>query len=173
MINTYFYETSIGWIGITENGFGITHLTFSDRVPFETEIKETALLAEAAKQLREYLAGGRTFFELNLMPEGTPFQKKVWQILTTIPYGKTCTYKQVAEIMGNPKACRAVGMANNKNPLAIFIPCHRVIGAGGKLVGYGGGLDLKEKLLQIEKGNGLLHSTDGNNYGESGKTIND
>ena len=152
MTNTYFYETSIGIIGITENGEGITNLTFSDeKIPDGTEIKETALLAEAAKQLREYLSGNRTSFQLNLLPEGTDFQKKVWEVLKSIPYGKTLSYKEVAIAAGNPRACRAVGMANNRNPIAIFIPCHRVIGANGKLVGYAGGLKLKEQLLQIEK----------------------
>ena len=152
MKNTYFYETSIGKIGITENGEGITHLTFTDKkIPANSEIKETALLAEAAKQLREYLSGQRTSFELNLLPEGTDFQKKVWEVLRTIPYGNTLSYKEVAAAAGNPKACRAVGMANNRNPIAIFIPCHRVIGTNGKLVGYAGGLKIKEQLLQIEK----------------------
>ncbi len=152
MTNTYFYETSIGKIGITENGTGITQLTFSENsIPTGTEMKETPLLAEAAKQLREYLSGTRTDFRLPLIPEGTEFQKKVWNVLKTIPYGETLSYKQVAEAAGNPKACRAVGMANNRNPIAIFIPCHRVIGANGKLVGYGGGMDRKEHLLEIEK----------------------
>ncbi len=152
MTNTFIYETLIGKIGITENGTGITFLSFSDdSLPPGTNLNETALLAEAAKQLNEYLTGERTSFDLTLIPEGTEFQKKVWNILKTIPYGETWSYKQVAEAAGNPKACRAVGMANNKNPIAIFIPCHRVIGTNGKLVGYAGGLDRKEQLLQIEK----------------------
>ncbi len=156
MTNTYFYETIIGKIGITENGRGITNLTFpGNHIPDKTEIKETGLLEEASGQLMEYLAGTRTSFHLTLIPEGTPFQKKVWQVLLTIPYGGTLSYKQVAEAVGNPKACRAVGMANNKNPIAIFIPCHRVIGSSGKLVGFGGGLELKEKLLLLEKNNRL------------------
>ena len=82
--------------------------------------------------------------------EGTPFQKKVWNALQNIPYGETRTYKQIAEEIGNPKACRAVGMANNKNPMIIVVPCHRVIGANGKLVGYGGGLEMKRALLDLE-----------------------
>ncbi|MGB8452012.1 MAG: methylated-DNA--[protein]-cysteine S-methyltransferase [Anaerocolumna sp.] len=152
MINTYIYDTLIGKIGISENGAGITQLTFSEKnISTGTEQKETPLLAEAAKQLNEYLAGVRKHFDLTLIPEGTEFQKKVWQVLQTIAYGETLSYKQVAEAVGNPKACRAVGMANNKNPIAIFIPCHRVIGSSGKLVGYAGGLDLKVKLLETEK----------------------
>lgn len=173
MSNTYFYETEIGKIGITENGSGITNLTFGDGgILSGSVIKETALLAEAAKQLKEYLAGKRIAFELNLLPEGTPFQQKVWQVLRTIPYGETFTYKQTAEAAGNPKACRAVGMANNKNPLAIFIPCHRVIGSNGKLVGYGGGLNVKEKLLQLEERNRPRKDADRRNHGELGKKIN-
>ncbi len=152
MTNTFFYETIIGKIGITENGTGITRLSFSEEgIPSNTQLKETPLLAEAAKQLKDYLSGKRTAFDLPLAPSGTKFQEKVWKILLTIPYGATWSYKQVAEAAGNPKACRAVGMANNKNPIAVFIPCHRVIGANGKLVGYGGGLNLKEQLLALEK----------------------
>jgi methylated-DNA-[protein]-cysteine S-methyltransferase len=118
---------------------------------YSANLKETPLIRKAAKQLNEYLAGRRKTFELPLDPEGTPFQKAVWKTLTGIPYGESRTYKDIAETVGNPKACRAVGMANNKNPIAILIPCHRVIGAGGKLVGYAGGLDIKKKLLELEK----------------------
>ncbi len=104
MTNTYFYETSIGKIGITENGAGITRLTFlKDDLPAGTEVKETPLLAEAAKQLKEYLSGTRKHFDLTLIPEGTPFQKKVWQVLQTIAYGETFSYKQVAEAAATPK----------------------------------------------------------------------
>ena len=172
MTNTYIYNTIIGKIGITANDSGITRLTFSEAIPAGTEIKETALLTEAAKQLKEYLDGNRTVFDLTLLPEGTPFQKKVWQALTTIPYGQTFSYKQLAIAIGNPRACRAVGMANNKNPLAIFIPCHRVIGADGKLVGYAGGLDRKETLLEIERRNRQLMSEGSSIHGKSGKAIN-
>jgi len=91
-----------------------------------------------------------TDFDLPLAPRGTPFQLKVWQALTTIPYGETRSYKQIAEQIGNSKACRAVGLANNRNPISIVVPCHRVIGANGKLVGYGGGLDVKKYLLELE-----------------------
>jgi methylated-DNA-[protein]-cysteine S-methyltransferase len=148
----YSYETSIGKIVICENGTEITHLSFEgEAYPSDSQISETPLLSEAGRQLTEYLEGKRSTFELPLSPEGTEFQKKVWNVLRTIPYGETFSYKQVAVAVGNPKASRAVGMANNKNPLAIFIPCHRVIGANGKLVGYAGGLPLKEKLLEIEK----------------------
>lgn len=117
----------------------------------EVRCMNTPLLKMAAEQLREYFEGERKDFNLPLSPVGTKFQLKVWKALQTIPYGETRSYRQVAEIIGNPKACRAVGMANNRNPIAIIIPCHRVIGADGNLVGYGGGLDLKQQLLDLEK----------------------
>lgn len=91
-------------------------------------------------------------FDLPYQPSGTAFQLKIWQLLCRIPYGETRTYGQVAAWAGNPKASRAVGMANHRNPLPVFIPCHRVIGGNGKLVGYGGGLEIKQKLLLLEKG---------------------
>ena len=101
-------------------------------------------------QIIEYLAGQRKIFNFNYKLEGTDFQKKVWQKLCEIPYGQTKTYSQIAEEIKNPKAVRAVGMANNKNPLCIVVPCHRVIGKNGKLIGYAGGIDMKKSLLDIE-----------------------
>lgn len=111
------------------------------------------LLVEAEKQLSEYFAGTRREFALPLAPVGTEFQRKVWDALRTIPYGETRSYGEIAAQIGNPKAGRAVGMANNRNPLPILIPCHRVIGADGTLVGYGGGLDVKSALLELEHRN--------------------
>lgn len=152
MKNLYFYNTNIGKIGIADNGKAITNVYFNESPQLkDTEIKETDLLKEAAQQLKDYLAGKRKSFNIPLMPEGTEFQQNVWKALQQIPYGKTCTYGEIARKIGNPKACRAVGMANNKNPIGIFIPCHRVIGANGRLVGYAGGLEMKEHLLAIEK----------------------
>ena len=101
-------------------------------------------------QVEEYLSGERRVFDLPLKPEGTEFQRKVWNALLTIPYGETKSYKDIAVQIENPKGCRAVGMANNRNPIPIIIPCHRVIGANGSMVGYGGGLDIKVKLLELE-----------------------
>ena len=112
--------------------------------------RDTPLLLEARRQLEEYFAGLRAAFSLPLAPEGTDFQKTVWRELENIPYGETRTYGQIARALGNPKASRAVGMANHKNPVAIMIPCHRVIGADGSLTGYAGGLDIKETLLRLE-----------------------
>lgn len=153
MKNIYFYLTPIGKIGIADNGIAITNLYFNNEYSKDTiEINETALLKEASSQLMDYFSGKRTNFNLPLSPEGTNFQKKVWNKLLEIPFGETCSYGEIAKNIGNPKAARAVGMANNKNPIPIFIPCHRVIGANGSLVGYGGGLEIKNFLLNLEKG---------------------
>ena len=112
---------------------------------------ETPLLLEAERQLREYFSGSRRDFELPLAPQGSAFQRSVWRALTAIPYGEVRSYGSIAATIGNPRACRAVGMANHRNPLPILIPCHRVIGADGSLTGYGGGLDRKRFLLELEQ----------------------
>lgn len=105
------------------------------------------------RQLDEYFAGTRKTFDFPYRVHGTPFQEAVWAALREIPYGETRSYKDIAEAIGHPKAFRAVGMANHANPIFIAIPCHRVIGAGGSLVGYGGGLGMKQALLELEKAN--------------------
>ena len=152
MEHVFFYTTSLGKIGIADNGSAITRLFFSDgSVPHGASVTETALIKMAAAQLQAYLAGERKIFELPLAPAGTAFQQAVWRALQGIPYGEARSYQAIAEQIGRPKAFRAVGMANNKNPIAIVIPCHRVIGKDGKLVGYAGGLAVKEKLLALEK----------------------
>jgi len=158
MKNIFYYNTKIGRIGIEENGTAITKLNFINKEVQEEIIEEheTALLKEAIKQLNEYFDGKRKSFDLPLEPKGTEFQNKVWNALKEIPFGETRSYGEIAKIIGNEKASRAVGMANNKNPIAIIVPCHRVIGANGKLVGYAGGLDLKEKLLKLESNNDKL-----------------
>ncbi|WML33137.1 methylated-DNA--[protein]-cysteine S-methyltransferase [Clostridium sp. OS1-26] len=153
MSNAFYYETKIGKIGIVENGRAITHLYFGEIIPKDINIVETPLLKKANQELQEYLDGKRKVFDLPLAPEGTEFMEKVWKALKKIPYGETFSYKDIAKNIGNIKASRAVGMANNRNPILIFIPCHRVIGANGNLVGYAGGLDVKEKLLEMEKQN--------------------
>lgn len=117
----------------------------------EGENKQTRLLVQAAEQLDEYFTGKRKEFDLPLAAEGTLFQKRVWNALCTIPYGETRSYKDIAIQIGNAKACRAVGMANHNNPIGIIVPCHRVVGADGKLVGYAGGLDRKQLLLELER----------------------
>ncbi len=146
----FFYHSSLGKVSIIENGLAITEICFSDAAA-DAVLKETALLKKAVDQLTEYLDGKRRVFNLPLSLNGTPFQLKVWEALQNIPYGCTKSYGQVAQAIGNKKAGRAVGMANNKNPIAIVVPCHRVIGFDGKLVGYGGGLDKKAYLLELEK----------------------
>jgi AraC family transcriptional regulator of adaptative response/methylated-DNA-[protein]-cysteine methyltransferase len=146
------YGTSFGEIAIAADGAFITRITFvADSSPLQASAP-SALTDAAAKQLEEYFAGQRKSFALPLKPAGTAFQQRVWDNLLTIPYGKTRSYKEVAAALGNPKASRAVGMANNKNPLPIVIPCHRVVGANGALVGYAFGLPMKQRLLQLEQG---------------------
>jgi methylated-DNA-[protein]-cysteine S-methyltransferase len=113
--------------------------------------EDRAPLSEAIRQLQAYFAGELESFDLQLAPEGTPFQLGVWRRLCDIPYGETISYGELAGRVGNPKASRAVGLANGSNPIPIVIPCHRVIGSNGKLTGYGGGLPIKEKLLALER----------------------
>lgn len=115
--------------------------------------KETSLIKNTKQQLDEYFAGKRKKFDIPIKLDGTDFQIKVWKELLKIPYGETCSYLDIAKRIGNPKASRAVGMANNKNKIIIIVPCHRVIGSNKKLVGYACGLDVKEKLLELEREN--------------------
>ena len=150
-MNLYFHHTAIGRIGIAEDNGSITNLFFeTDTVPQYVEMCETELIKEAFRQLEAFLAGELKSFSLPLAPRGTEFMRAVWKILREVPYGKTTSYKDIAIASGNPKAARAVGMANNKNPIPLLIPCHRIIGTDGKLVGYRGGLDVKRKLLELE-----------------------
>lgn len=119
--------------------------------PQKALLQTTELLSMATIQLDEYFQGKRTTFSLPFKLTGTPFQLAVWKELQNIPYGQTTSYKEIAQKINKPKAYRAVGMANNKNPLPIIIPCHRIIGSNGKLIGYAGGLKLKNYLLELEK----------------------
>lgn len=157
MINYYSENTKIGEITIFEENKAITRVCLpnSQVSTIGCQRAKTPVIIEAFKQLTEYLDSKRNSFILQLSPKGTPFQMRVWAELAKIPYGKTVSYKDIATTIGNPKACRAVGMANNKNPIPIFIPCHRVIGKNGMLVGYAGGLDCKKALLKIELLNNL------------------
>ena len=149
MIYQYSYETKLGSVTIVEEDG--TLLAITTHRAYEGKRLETSLIKEAYRQLSEYLIGERKSFDLPLKPRGTVFQQQVWKALCDIPYGETRSYKQIAEAIGNPKAVRAVGMANNRKPLLIVVPCHRVIGANGKLVGYGAGIEKKEFLLKLEK----------------------
>ena len=113
-----------------------------------------ALTLATAAELAAYFAGARRVFTVPLDPAGTPFQRRVWEALRSIPYGKTASYGAIAAQIGNPRAARAVGMANHCNPIPILIPCHRVVGAGGELTGYAGGLEIKRRLLELEADHG-------------------
>lgn len=150
----YFWHISspIGDLTLTEEEGALTGLYFG-RLSRPGEEGPTALLEETARQLREYFAGQRREFDLPLRLRGTAFQMQVWKALQAIPYGEVRTYGEIARAIGKPKACRAVGMANHKNPISIIVPCHRVVGAGGSLTGYGGGLENKRFLLELEKRN--------------------
>ena len=141
-------QSPIGLLTIEETDGAITALRFGGET---VSPPPTPLLQRAAQQLTEYFAARRRRFDLPLRPQGTAFQQAAWSALCDIPYGQTRTYAQQAAAIGHPKACRAVGMANHCNPLPLFIPCHRVIGAGGKLTGYAGGLAIKRFLLELEQ----------------------
>ena len=151
--NIFFYDTEIGTISIKEIDGKIINLNFSNFRPdrIDVQIKESEVLKEAIAELKAYFKGKLRAFSLPLAPHGTEFQLRVWKALCDIPYGKTASYKEIAEAVNNPKAYRAVGNANNKNPISIIIPCHRVITSNGKLAGYGGGIHIKAKLLKIER----------------------
>lgn len=144
-----YFESPVGPLTLeTSDGISISALYFGKNTDIvDTDIR---VLSEAREQLEKYFSGELEYFSVPLQIEGTAFQKKVWNALLKIPYGATFSYKDIAVSIGNEKACRAVGMANNKNKLPIFIPCHRVIGKSGMLVGYAGGLDIKEYLLRLE-----------------------
>lgn len=143
------YSFPFGQLKIGYRGAAVTLLTRTDEPPHSEG--RTALTDLVFQQVMEYLNGQRREFDFPYILHGTPFQEKVWQALRAIPYGETRTYGQIAAAVGSPKACRAVGMANHQNPILLAVPCHRVIGANGKLVGYGAGLDMKEALLKLER----------------------
>jgi methylated-DNA-[protein]-cysteine S-methyltransferase len=146
---TYYYDSPIARIYIAETGGAVTDVGFS---PVGGAVEqETPLISRAIGSLREYFSGRLKDFDLPLCPEGTEFQKKAWNALLAIPYGQTRSYKEQATAIGNIKACRAVGAANGKNPIGIIIPCHRVIGSDKTLIGYGGGLEIKKALLDLER----------------------
>ncbi|MCL2243352.1 MAG: methylated-DNA--[protein]-cysteine S-methyltransferase [Treponema sp.] len=153
----YYYRFPLCKIGIAEEDGAICSVFFDGGRISDFFRKngigenETPLIKKAADQLGEYFDCKRKTFDLPLAPGGTAFQMTVWNALQMIPYGQTCSYGQLAAVIGNPKACRAVGMANNRNPISVIIPCHRVIGSDKSLTGYAGGLDLKEKLLMLER----------------------
>ncbi len=146
---SYIYNTLIGDITITTDDDFLISIKFREDI--DGIKKETALIKNIKKQIDEYLVGNRTEFDLPIKINGTNFQTKVWNELMKIEYGTCISYQELAERVENKNYSRAVGMANNKNPIPIIIPCHRVIGKNKNLVGYAGGLDKKKKLLEIEK----------------------
>ena len=140
-------ETPIGRLALCANGDDLCALRFAAT---GDEMDAAPVLMQAARELEEYFAGRRTAFSVPLSMHGTPFQMAVWAALRAIPYGETRSYGELAAQIGRPRACRAVGMANHVNPLPILVPCHRVLGADGRLTGYAGGLNVKEFLLKLE-----------------------
>jgi methylated-DNA-[protein]-cysteine S-methyltransferase len=147
-------DSPIGELTLASDGEGLTGLYMTDQrhrpeLP-AADGDDDAVLAAAREQLTEYFAGERRDFDLPLKPAGTPFQRAVWEALREIPYGETAGYGELAQRLGRPGAARAVGLANGRNPIAIVVPCHRVIGAAGALTGYGGGLERKRYLLELE-----------------------
>ncbi len=150
-------DSPVGPLRITADAAGLREIWFLGDAGRGTDAGETdgagaAAVAETARQLRAYFAGERRDFDLPLAPRGTPFQLAVWRALGAIPYGATTSYGAIAARIGRPQAVRAVGAANGANPLPIIVPCHRVIGSDGRLVGYGGGLPIKRALLALERG---------------------
>ncbi|MDR1526163.1 MAG: methylated-DNA--[protein]-cysteine S-methyltransferase [Dysgonamonadaceae bacterium] len=152
METIYYYQSPVGRLQLTANNDALTTLRIVNdcHCGLEPQSPAHTIIARTCKQLDEYFSGERKTFDLPLAPVGTAFQQKVWALLLQIPYGKTISYAQLAQSAGNPKACRAVGSANGKNPVAIIIPCHRVINTGGKWGGYAYGLDVKKQLLELE-----------------------
>lgn len=144
------FDSPAGRLALLGEGACVTGLALPNAPVPRIAEHETPVLAEARRQVLEYLAGARRSFDLPLDPRGTSFQRRVWAALTAIPWGETRTYAQIAAAVGSPRAVRAVGQANHRNPIPILIPCHRVVGADGSLTGYAGGIDKKLWLLDHE-----------------------
>ncbi len=156
MVYDHFDTALIGMLTLVADEQGLRHITFENaRRPVTVQPSwrhDPAFFREAKSQLIAYLNNETKYFDLSLAPIGTPFQQAVWQALLRIPYGEVRSYRWVAEQVGNPKAVRAVGGANARNPIPVIIPCHRVIGADGSLTGFGGGLNVKQALIDLENG---------------------
>ncbi|MGH2717274.1 MAG: methylated-DNA--[protein]-cysteine S-methyltransferase [Actinomycetota bacterium] len=166
-MSTTIVETPIGDLTVIASPAGLRYVLFEGETPppgaaEDAATAEGTAVAEAAlAQLKEYFAGSRTSFDLPLDIPGTAFQQKAWRALATIPYGETISYAEQADRIGHPRATRAVGSANGRNPVPIVLPCHRVVASGGGLGGYGGGLDLKQRLLDHERSPGGGMGRDG------------
>ena len=149
-MESYIFKTDIGHLEVKGTENGISSIVFIDSTSEISNTEIPSVLKSIVNQLQEYFSGNRTQFDVLLAPEGTTFQKKVWKQLQTIPYGKTVSYQKMANNLGDPKVIRAAASANGKNPIAIVIPCHRVIGSDGSLTGYAGGLYRKKWFLALE-----------------------
>jgi methylated-DNA-[protein]-cysteine S-methyltransferase len=146
-----FIQTPIGQLLAAKDGDGaLTQLHFAGAEAPDEWVRDDSAFGDVIAQLRAYFDGDLREFDLPLAPSGTPFQQRVWRTLLTIPYGETRSYANIADAIGKPSACRAVGAANGANPIPIVIPCHRVIGSSGALTGFGGGIDVKRRLLALE-----------------------
>ena len=149
MVFKHSFETKFGKMTAYEKNNRLIRLCFDDS--YDGILRKTKFLKNVELQLIEYCEFQRITFDIDIAPEGTEFQRKIWSLLMSIPYGTVCSYKHIAELHGNPNATRAVGGANNKNPIMLIIPCHRVIGKNGTLVGYAAGIDIKQQLINHEK----------------------
>ena len=154
---TWMEDTPVGRLLLAGDDAGLRYLLFEKvRTPGQKSlpkpdwIENARRFRDVTRQLSEYFKGNRHKFDVQLAAEGTAFQQQVWHALTNVPFGETASYGQIAKSIGRPEASRAVGMANGRNPISIIVPCHRIIGSNGKLVGYGGGLNRKKTLLQLE-----------------------
>lgn len=151
MIYVHTLLSPVGEVGIAvDEERRVVRITFGELVRGEEMVEDFGRCSDVVRQLREYFAGERKTFDVEVNPDGTDFQKQVWSALTAIPYGQTVSYRELAERIGNLKAIRAVGRANGANPIPIIVPCHRVIGSDGSLTGFAGGMRAKALLLQLE-----------------------
>lgn len=150
MAHIHIFNSIIGAVTLVEESDCIIRVTLTNE-KFVTREAPTQLLRETERQITDYLKGERQLLTFRIKPHGTAFQLRVWKALQEIPYGETCTYGAIAKMLGNPRAARAVGMACNRNPLLLIVPCHRVVGRNGTLVGFAAGLEVKWRLLEIEK----------------------
>jgi methylated-DNA-[protein]-cysteine S-methyltransferase len=147
-----YYNSPLGWLKVTSNSKSLLSVSFEQKGG-NVSAEIPAILKKSVRQLEEYFNGKRNTFDLELSPEGTDFQQKIWKLVASVPYGETTTYLDIAIRSGSEKNTRAVGFANGKNPIPVIIPCHRIIGSNGKLTGYAGGLERKKWLLLHEQQN--------------------
>lgn len=150
METNHYFKSPLGWIEIRVTSSALKQLIFVSKEPSLYENKKSKIVEDTREAFNLYFSNPKSVPDIPLLPEGTAFQKKIWKLIADIPPGETRTYYQIASQFGNPKAVRAVGTALGQNPILIFIPCHRVIGSGGSLTGYAGGIEKKRKLLEHE-----------------------